>query len=472
MFSTEMLVILVYLSLVFTIAFLSRAKKIKKSVSKTQTLQDEYLASKSISTFESLFSIIATEVSALTFIGIPAFAFGLDFRFIYLYFGAIIGRLFLGLFYLPKFYGNHTTIYERITENKKGRMLITLVYMITKTLSIGVRLYSGSILIAEYFNIDIYTAITGLSILTMLYTMIGGLKAVIRTDIIQTLVFISGGIAAHFIIPQVAAMDWSAMMLVGFENNKIITLDWSYLSVITVGFFGGIIFDMATHGVDQDFAQRLLSAKNLKSAQRSIMASSFLSIFVGLLFLSIGTLLWVYHQSSPLGQGVKIDFVFAKFITLHFPPVLKGLMLSGVLAATMSTLDSTINALSSCITSDFFPERSTENISKWMKFDAIAITLTLVAVSFLASKSDHILTLGLKIASWTGGYLLFCLTLSLFTNKVLNLRDYFISYIINLLVIYMAHIQAGTPWQWNTAISFFSNIVIYMMLKREANPQT
>jgi len=418
-----------------------------------------------------LFSIIATEVSALTFIGIPAFAFGLDFRFIYLYFGAIIGRLFLGLLYLPKFYGNHTTIYERITENKKGRMVITLVYMITKILSIGVRLYSGSILIAEYFNIDIYIAITGLSILTMIYTMIGGLKAVIRTDIIQTLVFISGGIAAHFIIPQVAGMDWSTMMLAGFENNKIITLEWSYLSVITVGFFGGIIFDMATHGVDQDFAQRLLSAKSLKSAQRSIMSSSFLSIFVGLLFLSIGTLLWVYHQSSPLGQDVKIDFVFAKFITLHFPPVLKGLMLSGVLAATMSTLDSTINALSSCITSDFFPDRSTENISKWMRFDAIAITLTLVAVSFLASKSDHILTLGLKIASWTGGYLLFCLTISLFTNKVLNLRDYIISYIINLVVIYLAHIQAGTAWQWNTAISFLSNILIFMMLKRESNPQ-
>ena len=196
----------------------------------------------------------------------------------------------------------------------------------------------------------------------MIYTMIGGLRAVVRTDLIQTLVFISGGIAAHFIIPNIAGLEWSAMIQEGFENNKIITLEWSYISVILIGFLGGIIFDTATHGVDQDFAQRLLAARNLKSAKTSIIFSSFLSIFVGTLFLSIGTLLWVYHQSTPLSDDIKRDYVFAKFITEHFPPALKGLMLSGVLAATMSTLDSTINALSSCITADFFPNRSVKHL--------------------------------------------------------------------------------------------------------------
>jgi len=468
MISIELTIIIAYLILIYFIAYKSRSNKklTTPHSSKNEVVKNEYLAGQSISTTESLFSIIATEVSALTFIGIPAFAYGLDFRFIYLYFGAIIGRSFLALFYLPRFYGSYTTIYERITKDQPSRVFITSIYMATKLLSIGVRLYSGSILISEYFSINIYIAIILLSILTMTYTMIGGLKAVIRTDLIQTLVFIIGGISAHLIIPKIAEMNWSSMMLHGFNSGKVITFELHYLKVVAVGFFGGIIFDMATHGVDQDFAQRLLSTKNLKSAQKSIFLSSFLSIFVGLLFLGIGTLLWVYHQGSPLPATTKTDYVFALFITKHFPPIIKGLMLSGVLAATMSTLDSTINALSSCITADFFPNRKSSNISKWMKVDAFVITTILVSISFLASKSEHILTLGLKIASWSGGYLLFSLSTALFTKKLLNLHEYVFFYLINLGTIYLFNIILKMPWQWNTAISMFTCAIILKIYKK------
>lgn len=468
MITIELLTISVYLIFIFVIAFLSKRKKnlVIDVADKNAVIQNEYLANQSISTTESIFSIIATEVSALTFIGIPAFAFGLDFRFIYLYFGAIIGRSILALYYLPKFYGPYTTIYERITNQQSSRIFITSVYMITKLLSIGVRLYSGSILISQYFEVNIYYAIIILSFLTMAYTMIGGLRAVIRTDLVQTIVFIAGGIAAHLIIPQIANSNWASMMAEGYQNGKIITLNFDYFKVFAIGFFGGIIFDMATHGVDQDFAQRLLSAKTLKNAQKAIFLSSFFSIFVGLLFLSIGTLLWVYHQQIPLMEGTKTDYVFALFITNHFPPLIKGLMLSGVLAATMSTLDSTINALSSCMTTDFFPNRKSKNITKWMKVDAIFITVMLVGISFMASKSEQILTLGLKIASWSGGYLLFTLTNALFSKKELKLGEYVVFYLINLGTIYLFNIVLDVAWQWNTAISLFVCYLILFIYKK------
>ena len=460
----EIFVITLYLLLIFGIAIYSKikARNNNENDSRDNILRNEYLADNSISRSESLFSIIATEVSALTFIGIPAFAYGLDYRFIYLYLGAIIGRAILALFYLPKIYGQHTTIYEHMTKSPNSRKFITSIYMVTKLLSIGVRLYSGSILLAEYFEINIYSAIIGLSILTMAYTMIGGLRAVVKTDVIQTFVFISGGIAAHFIIPQVAEMSWSEMIYSGHENNKIFTPNFSYIKIVLVGFLGGIIFDMATHGVDQDFAQRLLATKSLKDAQFSITMSSFLSIFVGLLFLSIGTLLWVYHQKHPLGVDVKQDYVFAVFITEHFPPMLKGLLLSGVLAATMSTLDSTINALSSCITADFFPNRLAKNVRNWMKIDSVIITIILVGISFLASQSEQILTLGLKIASWSGGFLLFCLSFAIFEKYKLTIYNYIFCYLLNLGSIYIFHIIFKWPWQWNAAISL---IVSYMVMK-------
>ena len=463
----ELITIFIYLTIVFTLAYFSRTRR-QDNKSKSSAIQDQYLAGRSINSFESLFSIIATEVSALTFIGIPAFAFGMDFRFIYLYFGAIVGRTILAIFYLPKFYHGQTTIYEKITTNYPSRVFISLVYTVTKFLSIGVRLYSGSILLSQYFQVDIYFAILALSALTMIYTMIGGLKAVVRTDVIQTLIFISGGIAAHLIIPEISGKQWGDMLYEGWQNNKIFTPSISYTKIIAIGFFGGIVFDMATHGVDQDFVQRLLATKTLRQAQKSIILSSFLSIFVGLLFLSIGTLLWSYHQTVPLGDGVKTDYVFAVFITSNFPPFLKGLMLSGVLAATMSTLDSTINALSSCMSTDFFPNRSAKNIQAWMRFDAIIITIILVGISFVASQSQEILTLGLKIASWSGGFLLFCLTFSVFKIKRLTLTEYVFAYVVNLLVIYIFHIKYNWPWQWNTFISLFfcSSIFSLKRLKK------
>ena len=187
--------------------------------------------------------------------------------------------------------------------------------------------------------------------MTFSYTLIGGLKAVVRTDLLQTLVFITGGICAHIMIPEFSEKSWSEMMQIGLESEKIFSFDLSYIWIVLTGVLGGVIFDIATHGVDQDFAQRLLANKSLKGAQKSIFFSSFFSIFVGLLFLSIGTLLYAYHLEVPYIS--KSDYVFSSFIVNKFPSFLKGLMLAGVIAATMSTLDSTMNAISSCFISDF-----------------------------------------------------------------------------------------------------------------------
>ena len=320
---TEIVIILLYFSVVFFIAFKSRRKDSK-------SVEDQYLAGKSISTFESISSIIATEVSALTFIGIPAFSFGVDFRFIFVYVGAIFGRYVLARVYLPKLYGKKITIYSTATDQRTSgdqtRKILSGVYIISKLLAVGVRLYSGSILVSAFFGLSIYSGIIIVSIITSLYTLIGGLKAVIRTDVLQAGVFISGGIAAHIIIPQVAGAPWPEMMQAGLQNSKIFSFDWSYLPIVLTGVLGGFLFDICTHGVDQDLAQRRLANKSLKGAQKSIFLSSFASIFVGLIFLGIGTLLWSYHQTVPF--TLKGDFVFSDFIIKHFPPSLRGFMLA------------------------------------------------------------------------------------------------------------------------------------------------
>jgi SSS family solute:Na+ symporter len=247
--------------------------------------------------------------------------------------GAIVGRFFIATVILPKIYNNHLTVYSAMAHENGtlgGRRATASFYFLNKILAVGVRLFSGSILVAEFFQINIYLAVVIICIITFFYTLIGGLKAVVRTDMLQMGLFVLGGLVAHFIIPEVSGRSWSELMSVASAGGKTIILDFTDPSSFIVGIIGGVLFDMATHGVDQDFAQRLTANHSMKSAQKAILISSFLSIGVGLLFLSIGALLWAHYQVvAP--PDLPNDKLFAYFITQIFPSGLKGLMVAGVL---------------------------------------------------------------------------------------------------------------------------------------------
>ncbi len=452
----DWLVIGLYLILIFVVAYFSKRENLAHEATDADIVNDQYLAGRSLSMIESMGSIIATEVSALTFIGIPAFAFSKDFSFIHLYLGAILGRFLIAHYIVPLIYNKGLTLYaimgkEDATE--LGARFTAIIYSVTKLLAVGVRLYAGSILVAEFFELSIYWALLIITTLTFFYTLIGGLKAVVRTDLLQTILFIGGGFAAHYIIPEVADKSWWELYSTAQYSGHTWIFSGEKWLTFFVGVSGGILFDMCTHGVDQDFAQRLMAAKDEKTAKLSIFFSTFFSIFVGLLFLSIGALLFGFYQFVPFPVGVKEDEIFAHFITQYFPSPLKGLMLAGVLAATMSTLDSTINALSSVMWSEIWPHRNIHKIKKYLKIDTLIISTLLFFVAVLASHSSGILVLGLKIASWSGGALAALFFSQLvwhrFTRSQLNGPTVFFAYLFNFAGVSFNSFIVEGPWQWN-----------------------
>jgi SSS family transporter len=463
----DYLVILVYLAGIFFLAYKSRSNKTPSNL-----VEEQYLAGKSLTIPESLCSIIATEVSALTFLGIPAFAFGKDYSFIQIYFGAIIGRLVIALIMLPKVYDKGLTIYSVMAKNGNinGQRAIAIFYSINKFLAVGVRLFSGSIIVAEFFSVNIYIAVSIICIITFFYTLIGGLKAVVRTDMVQMFLFIIGGIAAHFIIPDISNHSWGELMGQAAAADKMnffsFTNPWPFI----IGMAGGVLFDMATHGVDQDFVQRLTANKSLKGAQFSIITSSFVSILVGFLFLSIGSLLWAHYQMTPLPEMAN-DKIFAHFITEFFPVGLKGLMVAGVLAATMSTLDSSINALSACLYNDIFHHRSlkAEMIRTFYKRDTLIITLGFMLIAFVASTSDGLLLFGLKITSWTAGSLLavFFATVIWKISK-LTTSNVVLAYIFGITGVYLNTFVL--KWNWNFNVYFGFSFSILILILQNALP--
>lgn len=457
--SIDLVVVALYLCGIFYLAF--RSGKLSGDQEAEDFIEQQYLAGKSLTFWESMSSIIATEVSALTFLGIPAFAFGADFSFIQIYMGALIGRIFIAKLFLPRIYDKGITVYTVMGKkgNENGQRATAIFYFINKILAVGVRLFSGSILVAEFFNLSIYVAVGIICIITFFYTLIGGLKAVVRTDMVQMGLFILGGILAHYLIPHIGNASWSEYMMIAYQNGKTSFLNFTNPWPFVTGVVGGILFDMATHGVDQDFAQRLTANRSMKTAQKAIIFSTFLSLAVGFLFLSIGALLWSYYQSH-VPPGVPNDKLFAFFITQYFPMGLKGLMVAGVLAATMSTLDSTINALSACFYNDILHHKThdKEKISKLYKKDTLIITVLLMLVAFIAAQSDGLLILGLKITSWTAGSLLALFFATViwhkFTKVKLDAPAVFWAYAVGILGVYVNNNLLEWAWQWNVYWGF------------------
>ena len=214
------IILLGYIVGVFVLAWWSGRSGTAQS--SDHSAEEQYLAGKSLTPLESLCSIIATEVSALTFLGIPALAFDTNFSFVQIYIGAIVGRVIIALVFLPKVYDSGLTVYEVMARDlglPSGQRTVAVMYSLSKVLSVGVRLFSGCILVSAFLGISIYTGIILVTGLTFLYTLIGGLKAGSDRHCANgTLCW--RGIAAHLLIPDVNGQEWGAMMETAANMGK------------------------------------------------------------------------------------------------------------------------------------------------------------------------------------------------------------------------------------------------------------
>ncbi len=459
----DLIILVLYFVCVFVLAFFSRRKHTNKNVA-----EEHYLAGRTLGLFESTGSIIATEVSALTFLTFPASAYTGDLSLVYFHFGTLLSRPLISLIVIPRIYDKGLTLYGIMGKNNAtpmGRKLTALIYSLTKLLGVGVRFYAGSILVAAYFSLSLPTTLFIIMAVTLCYMLFGGLRTVVRTDLLQIFLFVGCGVLAHIVISDISGQSWMNLMSQASDAGKTGLFSLSKINYFLIGATGGALFDLCTHGFDQDYSQRLLGAKDQKTAQKAMAFSCFASIAIGLLFLPIGTLLWAYGQSFPFPEHLKADKVFAYFITSHFPLPLQGLMLAGVLAGTMSTLDSTVNALSSVLWNDLLPKRDEKKIRLYFKIDTFVIALLLVGIAILASFYDQLFILGMVISSWSVaavGVLFFSqLVFNSFTKSKLDGPTVLLTFLFNTIGVALNTFIIEGPWQWNVYYgAFFAAVFI------------
>jgi len=316
---------------------------------------DYFLGARNLPAWAVMLSIVATETSALTVISVPGIGARGDLTFLQLPIGYLFGRMGVAIWLLPGYFrGEQETAYARL-ESRFGpptRRMISLVFLVTRFLGDGVRVFAGAIPLSLLTGWTIPTAIIVLGTITLLYTWIGGIKAVIWADVVQLCVYLAGGIAALMIATGIAggashaiSMADAAHKLHLFDFQLSLTAPYTFLG----GLIGGALLSAASHGTDHVIVQRLLGTRSLRDARIAIVGSGVIVILQFLLFLLVGVALWA---SGNAPADLPRDEIFGQFILHHLPVGLSGLVIAGILAAAMSSHSSAISALASSFTHD------------------------------------------------------------------------------------------------------------------------
>jgi solute:Na+ symporter, SSS family len=322
-----------------------------------KTAGDYFLGARDLPAWAVLLSIVATETSALTVISVPGIGARGSLVFLQLAFGYLLGRMLVAAWLLPGYFrGEQETAYARL-ESRFGigtRRLVSVVFLVTRFLGDGVRIYAGAIPLALVTGWSIPLSILAMGGVTLVYTWFGGLKAVVWADVVQLAVYVSGGLAALLIAWQLAGGPGAALGTAAAAGKlRLIDLSVDLSSTYTLlgGLVGGAMLSAASHGTDQLIVQRLLATRSLRDARVALVGSGLVVIAQFLLFLLVGSAIWAAHLAP---DGLPADQIFPRFIVEQLPTGLAGLMVAGILAAAMSTISSSINALASSMTHDLY----------------------------------------------------------------------------------------------------------------------
>jgi len=412
---------------------------------------DYFLGHRGLPWWAIMLSIVATETSALTIISVPGLAARGDLTFLQLSFGYLVGRIGVAAFLLPGYFeGTQDTAYQRLERRfgTNARRTASGVFLVTRALADCVRIFATAIPLALITQWSLAAGILAIGIVTVIYTWVGGLRAVVWVDVIQLGVYLVGGIATLIVATHLAGGLGAFER--AWEAGKLVALDFTLSFKVTYTFWGGVLggglLAAASHGTDHLIVQRLLAARGLRDAQRALIGSGVFIILQFALFLLVGTSLWL--AGADPGPRVRGDAIYPAFAINQLPPGLAGLVIAGILAAAMSSHASAVNSLASASTQDFYAPLTGRRdplhllrVGRWLTLVWTAV-LVAGAMAF-RNQNTPVVQLALSIASITYGGLLGTYVLGGLWPRARE-RDVITAIVVSVLA--MTPIVLGVPW--------------------------
>jgi len=346
--------------------------------------QDFFLGGNAMPTWMVAISVLATSQSAATFLGGPDQGYRGDLSYLTTNIGALIAALFVAVVLIPRFYQHNVfTVYQLLEQRvgSKAKQYAGVMYLFGRVFASGARLYMAALAVAMILFGDIAASsvITATIIITtvgLLYTVFGGIRSVIYSDVIQCAVYVSAALFVIYFLLAAIPADFSqiiaALQQPAIDQPSKLTLfnfDLDFTSAGTFGFWSAItgftLLHIASLGLDQDMTQRVLTCKDAKSGGKAMMFSVILVIPVTILFLIIGLLLFIFYQRPDLmlsesGLQIAQSFegervtIFMYYVLNEIPAGVRGLVTIGIIAAALSTLNSGLSSMSSVLIQDLY----------------------------------------------------------------------------------------------------------------------
>jgi solute:Na+ symporter, SSS family len=408
---------------------------------RARSLDAYLLGDRSLPWWVVMGSIVATETSTATVLSVPGEGFGpVGLRFLQLPLGFMLGRLVIVRWLLPLYFEGRLNTAHEVLGRRFGPLVqraASLLFLVTRNLGDGLRLFLAGVVLARLTGLPFAGAVAVMGGITILYTVLGGIRSVAWNDCLQLVIYVLGGVAAVFIIVAEIPGGWTAAWQHAAATGRLQLFDFRFdlanPCTFWAGLCGGAVLSIGTHGTDHMMVQRYLASGGLRQAGRALAGSGVAVVLQFGLFLGIGILLAAYHAGTGEPAPARADEVFAAFVVNHFPRDvgLVGLLLAAILAAAMSTLSSSLNASASAVMHDFWlPLAATRNpasrsVTSPEAMLLITRSLTVIfgflqiGVGLAAARLDEtVIRAALAIAGLAAGLLLGVFALGIGTRRV------------------------------------------------------
>ncbi len=464
-----------------------------------KTVKDYFVGAKNINWVVISLSIVATETSTLTLIGVPAIAYanyahpeqGGNYTYLQVVVGYIIARFVISFLFIPAYFKGDLMTAYKLLENRFGvsvKNFAASLFLVMRALAEGVRIYAASIVLTavlgtslpDFPNLTLWSIVI-VGVLTLIYTFEGGIAAVIWTDLIQLIIYIGGSLVAAYMLLSLVPGGWNEIYSIGSAAGKfqLVSFDWSLNLPFTfwAGLLGGTFLTMASHGTDQLLVQRLLTCKDQRDSQKALILSGFVVFFQFALFLTIGVMLFAYYKFFPLSSTLTSnDEIFPKFIVERLPHGISGLVIAAIFAAAMSNLSGSLNSLASTTVLDFYkplinPNASDESLLKLSRWLTAIWGVILILIAIMARGWGSVFTVGLTIASLVYGTMLGAFLLGVVTKRA-NSIGVVVGMLASIAAMTAVKFYTDLAWTWyvltGTVVCFSVGYVVSSIFPKPA----
>ncbi len=428
---------------------------------RVHTAEDYYVGQRTTPWWAIGVSVIATYIGALTFLGGPAWSYADGFSVIFIHINYPIAIFIVITLFLPFFYNSGCASIFDYLERRFGltsRTVMSGVFLFGNIAYSGIMLYTTALVLEFITGIDVVTAIMVVAVVAVTYTMLGGMTAVIWTDVIQTgILFLGAIITVVLLIGELPdglqeTLQWLKEQ--GRTNPFETTLDPAKVGTIWTGIVAMSIYHVVVYGVNQMMVQRTLAAKSIGDAKKAYIMMGYVAFFIFFLFFGMGILFYGYYGGKPFDNEnlIVLDFV----ASMGFPGLM-GIVTAAIVAASMSSLDSSLNSMATVTTIDFYEKffkkgASPEHYltaSRWFTF-AWAVLMVVPAILFTKSGGSVIEILS-KIGSFFVGAKLAMFGLGFFSKHTKE-RGLLIGVVAGFLSLAYVEYYMDIAWPWYCAI--------------------